>query len=221
LDDARLAAEALEPAEGWAPMATALTIAGNVRLSSGELVEAEALHRRSRAVHRRVGNPHGEAIVLINLGAVYEELGDHRASLRCAVEAAQVLAELGSPPSPVLLGNIASAHFHLGELPEARRALTAGVDLGHTFAVLESLYLFVIHLDAAGEAESAAAVCGFILAHPSLHGHTRAAMQARDYPAVLERRFGPEAFAAAARRANDFSLDAAVEFGLGWLRARG
>ena len=206
-------------------MATALTIAGNVRLSSGELVEAEALHRRSRGLHQRIGNPHGEAIVLINLGAVYEELGDHRASLRCAVEAAQVLAELGSPPSPVLLGNIASAHFQLGELPEARRALagalTAGVDLGHTFAVLESLYLFVIHLDAAGEASPAAELCGFILGHPSLHGHTRAAMKARDYPAVFERRLSPEAWAMAQRAGAGHSLDSAVEYALGWLRARG
>ncbi len=224
LEDARQAVACLEPLEAWVPMATALTHAGNVNLSSGALAEAEALYRRSRALHRRVGNPHGEAIVLINLGAVYEGLGDHRESLRCAVEAARVLAELGSPPSPVLLGNIASAHFHLGELPEARRALagalTAGVDLGHTFAVLESLYLFVVHLDAAGEAASAAAICAFILEHPGLHGHTRAAMQARDYPAVFERRLSPEAWAPAQRAGAGHSLDSAVEFALGWLRAR-
>jgi len=223
LDYARLAAEALEPAGAWVAMATALTHAGNVHLSSGALIEAEALYRRSRDLHRRAGNPHGEAIVQINLGAVYEGLGDHRESLRCAVEAARVLAELGSPPSPVLLGNIASAHYHLGEMPEARRALagalTAGVALGHTFAVLESLYLFVVHLDAAGEVESAAALCGFILAHPSLHGHTRAAMQARDYPAVFERRLGPAAWAAAQRAGAEHSLDSAVELALGWLRA--
>jgi len=151
-------------------------------------------------------------------------LGDHRESLRCAVEAARVLAELGSPPSPVLLGNIASAHFHLGELPEARRALAsslaAGVELGHTFAVLESLYLFVAHLDTAGEVTPAAAVCGFILGHPSLHGHTRAAMQARDYPGGFERRLSPEAWAASQRAGAAHSLDSAVEYALGWLRAR-
>ena len=225
LDGARLAVEALEPAGAWVAMATALTHAGNVHLSSGALIEAETLYRRSRDLHRRAGNPHGEAIVLINLGAVYESLGDHRESLRCAVEAARVLADLGSPPSPVLLGNIASAHFHLGELPEARRALAnalaAGVALGHTFSVLESLYLFVVHLDSAGEAAPAASISGFVLAHPSLHGHTRAAMQARDYPAVFERRLSPEELAAAQRVGAGHSLDSAVEFALGWLRAQG
>ena len=224
LEDARQAVEHLEPLEAWVPMATALTHAGNVKLSSGALADAEALYLRSRGLHRRAGNPHGEALVLINLGAVYEGLGDHHASLRCAEEAAQVLAELGSPPSPVLLGNIASAHFHLGELPEARRALadalTAGVALGHTFAVLESLYLFVVHLDTDGEAGPAAAVCGFILGHPSLHGHTRAAMKERDYPGVFERRLSPEARAAARRAGAAHSLDSAVEYALGWLRGR-
>ncbi len=224
LADAGQAVAYLEPLEAWVPMATALTNAGNVKLSSGKPVEAEALYRRSRALHQRIGNPHGEALVLINLGAVYEELGDHRESLRCAEEAARVLAGLGSPPSPVLLGNIASAHFHLGELPEARRALAsslaAGVELGHTFAVLESLYLFVAHLDAAGEMAPAAAMCGFILGHPSLHGHTRAAMQARDYPGVFALRLSPEAWAAAQRAGAAHSLDSAVEFALGWLRGR-
>jgi DNA-binding SARP family transcriptional activator len=224
LDDARLAAEALEPAHGWAPMATALTHAGNVHLSSGALVEAEALYRRSRALHQKVGNPHGEAIVLINLGAVYEGLGDHRESLRCAVEAARVLAELGSPPSPVLLGNIASAHFYLGEMSEARRtladALSSGIELGHTFAVLESLHVFVMHLDAAGEAVAAASVAGFVLAHPSLHAHTRAAMRERDYPGVFERRLGPAAWAAAQRAGAARSLDSTDEFALGWLQGR-
>jgi predicted ATPase/DNA-binding SARP family transcriptional activator len=224
LEDAGQAVAHLEPLEAWVPMATALTHAGNVKLSSGAPGEAEALYLRSRELHGRAGNPHGEAIVLINLGAVYEGLGDHRASLRCAEEAAQALAGLGSPPSPVLLGNIASAHFQLGQLPEARRALadalTAGVELGHTFAVLESLYLFVIHLDTAGEDASAAALCRFILGHPSLHAHTRAAMQARDYPAVFERRLSPEAWAAAQRAGAGHSLDSAVAYALGWLRGR-
>lgn len=224
LADAGQAVAYLEPLEAWVPMATALTNAGNVKLSSGQPVEAEALYRRSRALHQRVGNPHGEALVLINLGAVYEELGDHRASLRCAEEAARVLAGLGSPPSPVLLGNIASAHFHLGALSEARRALAssleAGVELGHTFAVLESLRLFVVHLDAADEAAPAAAMSGFILAHPSLHGHTRAAMRERDYPAVFDRRLSPEAWASAQRAGAAHSLDSAVEYALSWLRGR-
>lgn len=224
LDNSRLAVEALEPVECWVPMATALTEAGNVHITAGAYGEAAALYRRSLVLHQRAGNPHGEAIVLINLGAVYEGLSDYGESLRCGMRAVGVLEALGSPPSPVLLGNISSAHFHLGEMSESRRvlirALNTGVALGHTFAVLESLYLFVAHLDAAGEAVPAAAICAFILGHPSLHAQTRAAMKERDYPAVFERRLSPEAWAAAQRAGAAHSLDSAVAYALGWLQAR-
>jgi DNA-binding SARP family transcriptional activator len=164
LADAGQAVAYLEPLEAWVPMATALTNAGNVKLSSGKPVEAEALYRRSRALHQRVGNPHGEALVLINLGAVYEELGDHRESLRCAEEAARVLAGLGSPPSPVLLGNIASAHFHRRIACAARLRVRLCRDRAGTPSRPESLNVFVMHLDAGCGAAAPWWVCP---GHPS------------------------------------------------------
>jgi hypothetical protein len=157
------------------------------------------------------------------LGAVYSGMNRHRDSLVCFLEAVEALERLGVLPPPVLLGNIASAHFHLGERAEARRALmralNAGLAMGHTGVLLHSLYLCVAHLDDASAAADAAALSAFILAHPSLHAHTRAAFQARDYPGVFERRLSPEAWAAAQASGAAYSLDSAVEYALGWLQA--
>ncbi|MFN3652753.1 MAG: tetratricopeptide repeat protein [Armatimonadota bacterium] len=113
-----LQAETAAPAE---VVAKACSAAGNLAWAQGDSEVALALHQRSLALRREIGDRRGIAGSLNNLGLVSRERGDPTAARAYLQESLGLWRELGEQrPAATALSNLGALEYDAGELAEAQ-----------------------------------------------------------------------------------------------------
>ena len=83
---------------------------------------AKALHAllEAQSLYRRMGDRHGEAVTLRNLGPVYDYLGEKAKAVECYEESLKLLTSLGDKPGEAsMLNTLALAYSGQGEQAKA------------------------------------------------------------------------------------------------------
>ena len=124
--------------------AQALNGAGALATSQGDYAMARALHERSLALRRELGDTRGIAASLNNLGLVAREQGDYGAARALFEESLALKRELGDKLAIAnSLSNLGLVAFDQGDYGAARalheESLTLGCELGDKWGIAISL----------------------------------------------------------------------------------
>lgn len=130
--------------QGTAVRAKALSGAGTLAFSLGDLAAARSLHREALVIRRELGHAWGIAASLYNIGGVHAAQGDFAAAHPLFEESLEVMRSLGNDWSvAVALSNLGLLASKLGDHRAARErhqeSLTLRRGLGDALGVAESL----------------------------------------------------------------------------------
>ena len=131
-----------EPREAIAPLTEAVSLQvddvrqraaaqndlGNAVYSAGDSQRALSIFEEALAGERAVHDRRNEAQTLSNVGAVLQNLGEMHRALE-AYEQSLAQADPDDPFRAVVIGNIGTAHFNMGDVTQAKEYLTRALDL--------------------------------------------------------------------------------------------
>jgi CHAT domain-containing protein len=108
---------------------------GQRQYNTGQYQEALVTLQAALALYQELENPQMEAVLLANLGSVYDTLNDYPRAINFQEQALAIAREIGSQAiEQVTLGNIGNAYYSLAKYSEAldyyQRSLTIAHEIG-------------------------------------------------------------------------------------------